>query len=128
MDPSIQANDEIEFKVVLTNDYASDNVLYEANIIKRYQPNTLFEDNPDSDNLTNWTQTGSWFTSSDAYSGTTAITTTNSGSYANNESKQLQMNGSLDLSGIPTVLIQFYGKWDLERSFDYVQIEGSTNG
>ena len=38
------------------------------------------------------------------------------------------MNGSLDLSGATTTLVQFYGKWDLERSFDYVQIEGSTNG
>ena len=128
LDPGIQANDEIEFKVVLTNDYASDNVLFEANIIKRYQPNTIFADNPDTDNLTNWTQSGTWSTTSDAYSGSTAITSTSGASYGNNESKQLQLNTSLDLTGIPTVLIQFYGKWDLERSFDYVQIEGSTNG
>lgn len=38
------------------------------------------------------------------------------------------MNNSLNLTGAETTLIQYYAKWDLERSFDYVQIEGSTNG
>ncbi len=128
LDSGIQADDEIEYKVVLTNDYATDNVLYEANIVKKYTPIVLFTDNPDSDNLTNWTQSGTWYTTSDAYSGTTAITSTNSFPYSNSDSKQLQMNGTVDLTGIPTVLIQFFAKWDLERSFDYVQIEGSTNG
>ncbi|NNL31599.1 MAG: T9SS type A sorting domain-containing protein [Flavobacteriaceae bacterium] len=128
LDPSIQADDDIEFKVVLTNNYASDNVLYEANILKKYTPTILFEDDPDTDSLTNWTQTGTWYTTVDAFSGTTAITSTNIAPYSNSSSKQLQMNGTVDLSGIPTVLIQFYAKWDLERSFDYVQIEGSTNG
>lgn len=128
LDPGISALDKIEFKVVLTNDYASDNVLYEANIVKLYNPNVIFVDDPDSSGLTNWTQTGTWYTTSDAYSGTTAITTTNTFPYANSDSKQLQMNGSVNLTGLPAVLVQFYGKWDLERSFDYVQIEGSTNG
>nr|WP_321234048.1 immunoglobulin-like domain-containing protein [uncultured Psychroserpens sp.] len=129
LNPAIQAGDEIEFKVVLTNDYATDNVLYEANVKKIYTPTAVFEDNPDVTNLSNWTSNGgSWFTTSDAYSGTTAITTTNSGQYSNNESKRLQMNGSLDLSNSTTAIIQYYTKWDLERSFDYVQIEGSING
>ena len=129
LDPSIQANDEIEFKVVLTNDYASDNVLYEANIVKIYNPTTLLIDDPDTDNLTNWTPLGgTWSTTSDAYSGTTAITSTSSAPYASNESKTLQLNGSIDLNGKSLTLIQFYAKWDLERSFDYVQIEGSING
>ncbi|WP_460220494.1 immunoglobulin-like domain-containing protein [Psychroserpens sp. MEBiC05023] len=129
LNPSIQAGDEVEFKVVLTNDYATDNILYEANVKKIFSPITVFEDNPDATNLNNWTSNGgSWFTTSDAYSGTTAITTTNSGQYSNNESKRLQMNGSIDLSNSTTAIIQYYAKWDLERSFDYVQIEGSVNG
>ncbi|NND52344.1 MAG: T9SS type A sorting domain-containing protein [Flavobacteriaceae bacterium] len=128
LDAGIQPNDKIEYKIVLTNDNATDNILYEANISKLYSPTVIFADDPDTDNLTNWTQTGTWFTTSDAYSGTTAITTTNTPPYSNNDSKQLQMNGSVNLTGVPVALIQFYSKWDLERSFDYVQIEGSTNG
>ena len=129
LDPGILPDDEIEFKVVLTNDYASGNVLFEANIVKRYNPTVLFSDNPDSDNLTNWTSSGgTWSTTADAYSGSKAITSTATAPYANNTSKTLQMNGSVDLTGVSTALIQFYGKWDLERSYDYVTIEGSTDG
>ncbi|OIQ27127.1 MAG: hypothetical protein BM564_13225, partial [Bacteroidetes bacterium MedPE-SWsnd-G2] len=129
LDPSVVANDIIEFKVTLTNDYSSDNVLYEANITKAFAPTVEIVDNPDTDNLTNWTSSGgTWYTTSDAYSGTTAISTTNGGSYSNNESKTLELNTTLDLSSNTASLIQFYGKWDLERSFDYVQIEASTNG
>ena len=53
LDAGIQPNDEIEFKVVLTNDYISGNVLYEANIVKRFLPNISFSDNPDVDGLNN---------------------------------------------------------------------------
>ncbi|WP_418511510.1 M14 family zinc carboxypeptidase [Corallibacter sp.] len=124
LSPSIQTNDKIEFKVVLTNDYASDNVLYEANIVKHYTPTVLFN----GDALSNWSQTtGTWYSTSNAYSGT-AITSTNGGSYSNSSTKRIQMNGSVDLSGLPSSVIQFYAKWDLERSFDYVQLEGSTDG
>ncbi|QRM89976.1 T9SS type A sorting domain-containing protein [Lacinutrix sp. WUR7] len=124
LDPAIQLNDKIEFKVTLTNDYASDNVLYEANIVKHYSPTVLFDGNA----LSNWSQTtGTWYTTSDAYS-STAITSTNGGTYASNDTKRIQMNGSLDVSGNAKTVIQFYAKWDLERSFDYVQLEGSTNG
>ena len=126
---SIQPYDTIEFLVTLTNDYASDNVLYSTTIKKIYQPNLLFSDNPDTDGLTNWTPSGgTWSITSDAYSGTAAITSTIAPPYSNNESKSIQLNSSLDFSSAEKVLIQYYGKWDLERSFDYVQLEASTNG
>ncbi|NND52822.1 MAG: hypothetical protein HKN54_10465, partial [Flavobacteriaceae bacterium] len=131
LDPSIQAEDEIEFKVVLTNDYGSGNVLYEANIKKTYNPNVIFVDDPDTDLLTNWTSTGLWTDTNiaaDVYSGSRAITSTLSGIYPANRTEYLQMNGSVNLSGMSTVLIQYFAKWDLERSYDYVTIEGSTNG
>ncbi|MBQ0788769.1 MAG: T9SS type A sorting domain-containing protein, partial [Oceanihabitans sp.] len=127
LNPGVQPNDKIEFKVVLTNNYATDNVLYEANIIKHYTPAILFDDN--SGTLSNWNTTaGTWYTTTDTFSGANAIRTTNSIPYAANQTTRLQMNGSVDLTGLPTAVIQFYGKWDLERSFDYVQLEGSTNG
>lgn len=129
LNPSIQTNDTIEFIVTLTNDYASANVLYETNIIKIYQPGTFFNDNPDSDGISNWTPSGgTWSVTSDSYSGTSAITSTISPPYSNDESKTLQMNGSINFEGADKALIQFYAKWDLERSFDYVQLEASTNG
>ena len=126
LDGSIQPNDEIEFKVTLSN---SNYVLYEANITKYYNPSTIISDNPDSDALSNWTQSGgSWDTTNDAYSGSAAITDSPSGSYNNNESKTLQLNTTINTASLSQTIIQYYAKWDLERSFDYVQIEASNNG
>lgn len=129
LNPSIQSNDTIEFMVTLSNDYASDNILYETNIVKIYQPEIFFNDDPDSDGISNWTQSGgTWSVTSDSYSGTSAISSTISPPYSNNESKTLKMNGAINFEGADKALIQFYAKWDLERSFDYVQLEASTNG
>lgn len=127
--PDIQAGDKIEFKVILSNDYASDNQLSEINIVKIYQPSVLFNDDPDNDGLSNWSSSGGvWELTSDAYSGSSAITSTLSQPYANNESKTLEMNTPLNFQNAEKVIIQYYAKWDLERSFDYVQLEASLDG
>ncbi|MFC3875731.1 M14 family zinc carboxypeptidase [Winogradskyella maritima] len=123
----VNANDEIEFKVTFTNNYATDNVLYEANITKAYNPTVIFSENADPSSLSNWTSSGSWTTTTDAYSGSSAIAS-NSGSYSTNQNRTLQLTNPLDFSSSSTVLVQYHAKWDLERSFDYVAIEASTNG
>ncbi|SEP76067.1 Por secretion system C-terminal sorting domain-containing protein [Hyunsoonleella jejuensis] len=125
LDPGILPNDEIEFQVTLSN---NEFVLYQANYVKYYQANVLFSDNPDVTGTSNWTTSGgSWGTTSDAYSGSTAITDSPSGSYNNNENKSITLNSTIDLSGTSQVLVQYYAKWDLERNYDLVQIEASTN-
>ncbi|MFS4483587.1 M14 family zinc carboxypeptidase, partial [Hyunsoonleella sp. 2307UL5-6] len=126
LDAGIQPNDEIEFQVTLSND---DFVLYQANYVKYYQSNVIFQDDPDVTGIGNWTTTGgSWGTTTDAYSGSAAITDSPSGSYSNNTNKAITLNSVIDLSGTSQSLIQFYAKWDLERNYDLVQIEASTNG
>ena len=126
LDAGIQPNDEIEFQVTLSND---DFVLYQANYVKYYQSNVLFQDNPDATGTSNWTIAGgSWGTTTDAYSGSTAITDSPSGAYGNNENKTITLNSVIDLSATSQALVQFYAKWDLERNYDLVQIEASTNG
>ncbi|MBT8448111.1 MAG: fibronectin type III domain-containing protein, partial [Gammaproteobacteria bacterium] len=63
------------------------------------------------------------------YSGSTAITESPSGAYSNNiNNATLTYNSSVDLSASTNVVVQYYAKWDIERNFDYVQIQGSTNG
>ncbi len=123
----IQPNDIIEFQVTLSNDDGY--VMYQANIIKYYNPTVLSVDDPDTTGMANWTTSGgSWSTTSDAYSGSSAITDSPSGSYGNNVSKTITYNSTIDLSTTAGAVVQFYAKWDLERNFDYVQIQGSTNG
>ncbi len=127
LDAGIQPNDIIEFQVTLSNDDGY--VMYQANIIKYYNPTVLEVDDPDTTGMSNWTTSGgSWSTTADAYSGSAAITDSPSGSYGNNISKTITYNNTLDLSTTAGAVVQFYAKWDLERNFDYVQIQGSTNG
>lgn len=127
LDSGIQPNDIIEFQITLSNDDGY--IIYQANIIKYYTPTVLATDNPDALGMSNWsTSGGSWGTTSDSYSGTTAITDSPSGSYSNNVNKAITFNSSVDLSNVAGAVVQYYAKWDLERNFDYVQIQGSTDG
>ncbi|WP_372745508.1 M14 family zinc carboxypeptidase [Lutibacter sp.] len=129
LNASIQANDLIEFQVTVSNDDGY--VMYKANIIKYYSPSILFSDVSDPTSLTNWTSTGSWGVTSDAYSGTSAITDSPSGAYSHSRTStnnNLVLKNSVNLSSSQSVIVQFYAKWDLERNFDYVQLQGSTNG
>ncbi len=129
LNPNIQAGEEIEFKVTLLNDYSSDSMLYETNITMTYQPSLLFSDNPDIDGLSNWTLSGgAWDITADSYSGSSAITSTVQAPYLNSESKTLQLISPINFGVSNKVLIQYYAKWDLERSFDYAQFEASVDG
>ncbi|MBC5863511.1 M14 family zinc carboxypeptidase [Flavobacterium turcicum] len=128
LDPNIKDNEVIEFKVSLSNDDGY--VMYETTIVKNYNPTVIFANNPDATNIAAWTSTpaSSWGTTSDAFSGTTALTDSPAGAYTNNLSKTLRLTNSVNLSGAAAAVVQFYAKWDLERNFDYVQLQGSTDG
>ncbi|MFV8367585.1 M14 family zinc carboxypeptidase, partial [Flavobacterium sp. XS1P27] len=129
---TIKANEKIEYKISLSN---GDFVLYEANYIKIYNPTVLFN-NTDTDLLTKWTSTGTtWVNSSSAYSGTNSITDASAVAYPNGldestaaKSKILTTSTGISLAGAQKVLVQFYAKWDIERNYDLVQIQGSKDG
>ncbi|WP_298556711.1 M14 family zinc carboxypeptidase, partial [uncultured Algibacter sp.] len=124
LDAGIMPNDEIEYQITLSND---DFIIYRANYVKYYQPSILFQDN--DINISNWTTSGgSWGTTTDSYVGSIAITDSPSGAYTNSENKTITLNSTIDLSSSSQALIQFYAKWDLERNYDMVQLEASTNG
>ncbi|AEH01910.1 peptidase M14 carboxypeptidase A [Lacinutrix sp. 5H-3-7-4] len=123
LDPSITTNQEIQYNVKLSND---DGIIYEANYKKYYQPTLLFDHDPDATGLTGWTQSNGWInTTSDAYSGSNAIST---GTYNNNVTKTLTTTNSYDFTNSEEVLIQFYSKWDIERNYDFVEVLGSPDG
>ncbi len=127
--PSIQANDKIEFQITLSNDDGY--VMYQTNIIKSYNPTILFDDDADTNGLANWNNGGgTWNVTTDAYSGSTAITDSPSGSYSNNTIQTLTLSNAaaVDLTTSETAVVQFYAKWDLERNFDFVQFQASTDG
>lgn len=123
LDPAIQANDVIQYEVTLANE---DYTLYQAVIEKRFSPAVIFTDDPDATGLSNWVTNG-WEVTPNAFSGTTAITNA-AGSYGNNVIETLTLAGSIDLSLSQETIIQYYAKWDIERDFDFAQLEGSIDG
>ncbi|RMB63852.1 T9SS C-terminal target domain-containing protein [Dokdonia sinensis] len=131
LDPSIQPNDIIEYNVKLRNE---DNVvIYDVNIKKYFQPSVIFADDVDANGLSNWTVTGDWSTTNQkpyagSPSGNTSIRSTATIPYVNNGNGVLTTSTSYSLTDVSEAVVQFYTKWDLERNFDFVEIQGSTNG
>ncbi|GGG03931.1 hypothetical protein GCM10011344_00330 [Dokdonia pacifica] len=123
LDPTIAATDLIEYEVTVAND---DYTLYKAVVQKSYNSVVFFTDNPDIDGLNNWISNG-WVTTADAFSGTTALTNA-SNSYGNNAFETLTLATPIDISTAEQAVIQYYAKWDIERDFDFTQIEGSIDG
>ena len=123
LNSGIAANEKIEYNVKLSN---NDGIIYDINFEKYYQPNVLFNHNPDVNGLTGWTQSGGWNnTSSDAYSASNSLST---GTYSNDTTKTLTTTNSYDFSNSNEVLVQFYSKWDIERNYDFVEVLGSPDG
>lgn len=122
LDPSINANDEIEYQVTLSNDT---NVIYEVNYKKFY--NSIDFVNVDGGD--NWFFSGDWSETTDGYNGSTnAITSTPSPPYNNNELSFATLDYSFDLSSTSQVILNFHAKWDIERNFDLAQLEVSIDG
>uniref|UniRef100_UPI002604A818 M14 family metallopeptidase n=1 Tax=uncultured Psychroserpens sp. TaxID=255436 RepID=UPI002604A818 len=130
LDGTIQPNDIIEYNVQLSD---GTNVFYNVNIEKYYQPTMILSDDPDANSInTNWNLSGTWTASNApgaAYSGSRGIKTggNNITTLGNNQNTSITTN-THDLSASDEVVIQFYTKWDLERNFDFVEFEGSTDG
>ncbi|MDT8415176.1 MAG: M14 family zinc carboxypeptidase [Flavobacteriaceae bacterium] len=124
--------DTIQFVVKLSNE---DHDLYEADIIKIFGANRLFFDDAESGNTNNWASPGgSWvITTADKFNGNRAFSDAITLAYGTNLSKNLRLNTSLNLTPDPrhelvSAMVQFYTRWDLERNFDFVEFQASTDG
>ncbi|MFV8360362.1 M14 family zinc carboxypeptidase [Flavobacterium sp. LS1P3] len=131
LSPSIAAKEKIEFEVTLSN---GTYIIYKTRIEKYYNPTSLFTSlaNPTTLALAGWTAAGttSWaVTTTDGFGGTAGITTNTAAAYASVVTNaNLTQTNAISLAGKQQVAIQFNAKWDLERSFDYVQLQGSPDG
>ncbi|MEN8885399.1 MAG: GEVED domain-containing protein, partial [Winogradskyella sp.] len=124
LDPSIQSNDKIEYNVTLSND---EGAFYNINVEKYYQPTVLLDSDPQN-GITDWNNSGWTRPAAGGYTGNRVFRTGNTVPYAVNTTKTLTTVNGYDFSGSDEVLIQFYSKWDIERNFDFVEFQASTNG
>jgi hypothetical protein len=130
--PNVIPGDTIQFVAKLSNE---DHDLYEADILKIFGANQLFFDDAESGNLNNWVSSGgSWAnTTADKFNGNRAFSDANTLAYGTNLSKILRLNTALNFTAnagfeLVSGMVQFYTRWDLERNFDFVEFQASTDG
>jgi hypothetical protein len=79
-------------------------------------------------NLNNWSSSAYWnTTTSTFYSPSSSITDSPGGDYSNNIEKSITLTIGVSLNNAVAATLSFYGKWEIEDGYDYVQLEISTD-
>ena len=86
----------------------------------------VFEDS--CNQFTKWTSPKWNVTTSNFVSPTGSITDSPTGKYLSNTDVSVTTWNSIDLKDSPVAVINYWGLWDLERGYDYVQVKVSDNG
>jgi hypothetical protein len=113
--------------VVFNVEINNGNYTQTETITKYYGPTVNRLDEPGS-NLSQWTNSTGWGTSTSAfYSAPSSITDSATGNYANNANKNLKTTTVVSLLNAVQAELSFYAKWDLEKGRDLVQLEISKD-
>lgn len=85
----------------------------------------LISDN--ANDASNWT--GTWGTTTTTYySPSRSFTDSPGANYPNNANRQFTLQNDIDLTNTAAAKISFYAKWDIEKNYDYCQLQVSTDG
>jgi len=124
LDPAIAAGDLLTYVISVDNGQFLSN----DTVTKTYgQSQIVFSDA--ANNISNWTVSSSWnTTTSTYYSPSSSITDSPSGNYSNNTNKSITLTNGVSLNNAVAATLSFYGKWETEGGYDYVQLEISTDG
>lgn len=118
-------DEELKFVVSINNGLYT----YFDTIIKIYKtssPSVVFDDN--TNDLSNWTNTGDWgLTSTEYYTAPNSITDSPSSDYGQGINSNITLN-SIDLTYSTSAFISFWAKWNIENDYDYTEIQISTDG
>jgi len=122
VNPTIKQGEAIVFNIEIDNGIFKD--------VKTY---TKFYNTPDVKfvddfSTLNWITTGNWgLTNGQFYSGNSSITDSPSVNYGANVRSSIQTINPISLKDVSTASLSFYAKWNLEKGYDYVQIEVSSD-
>lgn len=87
-------------------------------------PVTVFTDN--CTNTLQWT--GTWGLSTSQYvSPSKSITDSPAGDYATNANTKTTTTSNISLSGAVAAYLEYYAQWQIEKNWDYTEIQISTN-
>jgi hypothetical protein len=123
LDPAITGGTPLQFLLSVN----IGDVVFSDTIHKIFgEPIVIFED--DGNSLINWTSSQWDNTTSNYHSATASITDSPFGDYDNNENSSITMINEIDLTTAGYALLSFWGNWEIEAGWDYVQLLASTNG
>ncbi|HNW71152.1 MAG TPA: M14 family zinc carboxypeptidase [Bacteroidales bacterium] len=122
LDPSIAQGTPVTFSLDISNGIYT----WKDTITKIFcTPDTLLYD--PADNLNNWTASG-WAVSTESYaSAPSCFTESPSSNYGLLQTSTLELTNSLDLSTAVNAYLSFKAKWEIEKSFDWVQVLASAD-
>ncbi len=97
-------------------------------ISKVYGPTVTVLNDPCNTIATNWIAGGWGNSTTKFHSAPASITDSPSGNYSSNQNKTVRLTSSLNLSGASYAHMQYWTRFALEKNYDEVVIQGSTNG
>jgi len=122
LDPTIAQGTPVIFSLDISNGTFT----WKDTITKIFcTPDTLLYD--PATTLNNWTASG-WAVSSESYaSAPSCFTESPSSNYGLLQTSTLELTNSLDLSTAVDAFLSFKAKWEIEKSFDWVQVLASAD-
>ncbi|MCD4791629.1 MAG: immune inhibitor A [Bacteroidales bacterium] len=120
---SLGIGDEFTFTLYVDNGMYA----YTTEITKTIgKVDVIFED--PGNNINNWTSSQWSATNEDYHSASSSITDSEGGDYSSYANNPITLTNPIDLSSYSSADVSFWGKWDIENNWDYVQFFISTNG
>jgi carboxypeptidase T len=81
-----------------------------------------------NEGMSNWTIVGDWGITGDAHTPPSAFTDSPGSDYPENQDASMIHTNNINLYGYKYCQLRFWTKWAIEPTFDFGQIEISTNG
>lgn len=96
-------------------------------VVKMYgKTEILLSDNGNA--INQWITSTGWGLSTSVYhSPSSSIADSPGGNYASNANTSITTKSEIDLSNVHSALMTFWGKWNIEQGFDYLQLAASMD-
>jgi len=123
VDPTTNFGDPVIYDLVVNNG------LYNISqrVEKIYGAKTQVFLDAGNSNITNFAANNWGVTTSVFVSPNASLTDSPNGNYANNQTKAITLDNSIDLNGVIGASATFKARWNIEANFDYVAFEISTD-
>jgi len=123
LNSSINPGDTVSYDLVVNNGFYDK----KTRITRTFGSTTTILNESGNDTSTNWS-TSSWGISTTEFNTpSSSITDSPTGNYSANSDNTISLLNSLDLTVANNATLSFYAKWSIEKDYDYVQIQVSTD-